>query len=311
MAYLPVVAFSRSMSLRLGRGAGSSVVPQLGMGDLPINVQTGALNILFYANLSDPNVRKDYQHHAAIGAIDSVGSLSTTVTSDMFAKSGIVASAGTGLAVNTTAGVLVGRTFGGAIDVAAVTGVAGTGPLAVPAASTTQPRIDAVYINASGGLAIAQGANAPTQVYEVDSVATTGAPTGGSILLTFTYNGQTFTTNPATNPISNVATAANIAAAVQAAGNLPGTLTGTGGPLGTGAVTLTASGALTGTFSNFVVTNLLTGGTNPAATYTQTTAGVQGPVAPTVGGACQVVATYSVLANATGPTSFTQVIPTS
>jgi hypothetical protein len=293
MPFIPVFSISRSQSVRLGRGPGSAKVHEIYGGDRPVNPETGGLNVLFYANLNDPLVRRDYQHHSALGALSSGGNVSLTETSDLFADAGsFQVSAGTGLSINVSDGNLFGRTFGGNITVPAVTNV----PLA--SAPATGVRVDTVAIDNTGKVFVVQGVPAAaSQVYEVDSVATTGAPTGGTVTLTYTYNGSTFTTAP----IAYDATAAQVAAAVQAAGALPGTLTGTGGPLGTAAVTLTASGGLTGTFSNLSATSSLTGGTTPTVTYTQTTAGVQGPVAPVVSGNSQTVATVTVAAGDTAP----------
>lgn len=304
--FLPVVSISRSQNVRLGRGPGSATVNELPMGDLPINVQTGALNILTYANLSDPWVRKDYQHHNALGAIDSVGSLSSTVLSDMYtpAASGglgpIAATVGTGMTVNITGGVLAGRTFGGKIDVPTSTGL----PLA--AVSATQARVDTVAIDNTGRVFAITGAFAPAQVFEIDTITqATGTTTSGTFTLTFTYGGQSYTTAA----IAWNASAATVATAVLAAAGLSGTLTGTGGIL-PATVTLTASGVLTGTFSGFSVNNALAVGGTYA--YAQTTAGVQGPVAPTImGGNCQAIATFPVAAGATQPSAPTNVIPAS
>lgn len=299
--FLAVVGFSRSMSIRLGKGPGNSVVQQIGMGDLPINPQTGGLNVLFYANLGDPNVRKDYQHHAAIGAIDSVGVLQTSPTgntSDLFMTSGgFAVTAGSGLSVNVALGVLHGRTFGGVLDVPAVTN------LALQTPNTTLGRIDVIAVDNTGRVFSAAGTPAPAQVFEVDTLTLTGA-TGGTLSLTGAYNGVPFTVSG----LSVTATAAQVATAVLAATGLASGIAGTGGALGTGAVTLTASGIATGTFSNLAVnTSAATGA--PVASYVQTTAGVLGPQAPVVSGNSNGIATVVVAANATTPGTIANAAP--
>jgi hypothetical protein len=277
----------------------------MNMGDLAINPQNGSLNVLFYANLGDGNVRKDYQHHATLGAVDSVGTLSNTVASDLFAANGqYVVSNGTGLSVNVTAGTLQGRTFGGAIDTAAVTN------LALAPNVSGLSRVDAVAISNAGKIFVVTGTPAVAQAFEVDTVATTGVPTGGTFTISFVYQGQTFTTVP----IAFNATAATVATAVQGAAKLPGTYTGSGGPLTTATVTLTASGAtaLYGLSGFKVASNNLTGGTNPNVTLAQTTVGQPGPQAPVVSGTSQTLSTVVVANNASSPGAITNnVIPSS
>ncbi len=101
-------------------------------------------------------------------------------------------------------------------------------------------------------------------VKEVQTIATTGTPTGGTFVLTF--RGES------TAPIVYNATASAIAAALNLLSNIgPGGVTATGGPLPTGVVVSFAEQfgdvpLLTGTGS-FI------GGTAPALTFTQ---GVQG-----------------------------------
>lgn len=138
--------------------------------------------------------------------------------------------------------------------------------LAVSPALTTVSAV-ANWLTSTGYVSGTVGAN--IQVYEIDSVAISGTPTGGTFTLTFHYNGVTHTTAP----IQWNAAATAVASAIVTAGSLPGTLTGTGGALPSSAVTLTASGALTGTFSTMSATSSLTGGSSPAVTYTQSTAG--------------------------------------
>jgi hypothetical protein len=303
-SYLQLIAISRSQRIRIGRGAGNSLVSEINMGDLPVHPQSGNLAYAFYFNINDPWSKKDYQHHSALGALDSIG-LDTTHPSDLFASSGLVASAGTGLTVATTAGVLQSRIFGGKLNVPAYT------TLAVAPNTSGSPRVDTLLINPNGSYEVVTGVPAPTNVYEVDTLTITGTPTGGTFTLTFSYNNGQATNTFTTAPIAFNASATTVATAVQVAGNLPATLTGTGAGLPAAAVTLTASTGLTGPITNQSVNKAgLTGGT-PAATFVRTTSGVQGPVAPTTGGGCAQVATFTVANNATGPSAFSQVIATS
>lgn len=111
--------------------------------------------------------------------------------------------------------------------------------------------------------------------YEVDSVAITGAPTGGTFTLTFTWGGNIYTTAA----VAFNATAAAVAGAVQAAAGTPAlpatSVTGSGGPLPASAVTLTFTGGISGPVTVQSANSAgLTGGTTPTATFTRTTQGV-------------------------------------
>jgi hypothetical protein len=115
-------------------------------------------------------------------------------------------------------------------------------------------------------------------VTEVDAVTITGAPTGGTFTLTFTYAGSTYTTaNIAYN-----ATQAVVTAAIQAAQNPQGytlpsaALTGSGGPLPGTPVSLTFSG-IVGPVTGETSTSALTGGASPAVAFTTTTLGTSPP----------------------------------
>lgn len=105
---------------------------------------------------------------------------------------------------------------------------------------------------------------------EIQSVAITGVPTGGTF--TLTLNGQT------TAPIAYNATATTVSAALIALSNVtPTDVTTAGGPLPTTAVTVTFAGAYS--FSDvpaMTATSSLTGGTTPAVVITTTTPGVVG-----------------------------------
>jgi hypothetical protein len=108
----------------------------------------------------------------------------------------------------------------------------------------------------------------PTNTSEVQSLVTTGTPTGGTIRIGF--NGV-YTTIPYNETAVNIATALNGLSSVTGPG---GSFTTGGGPLPT-AVTITGA---TG-FANRQLPQIevdgsgLTGGTNPTATITTTTQG--------------------------------------
>ena len=107
-----------------------------------------------------------------------------------------------------------------------------------------------------------------TPANEVQSLATSGTPTGGTVTLTF--QGQT------TAPIAYNAAASAVQSALLALSNLDsGDLTAGGGALGTAPVTLTFAGRFAGADVPKVSVNPsgLTGGTNPSAAVTVTTEG--------------------------------------
>lgn len=105
-----------------------------------------------------------------------------------------------------------------------------------------------------------------TSQNEVQSLATSGTPTGGTFTLTF--KGYT------TGPIAYNAAAAAVQSALEALATVgTGGIVASGGPLPT-AVTLTFSNQLGGDSQPLVTTtSSLTGGTTPAAAVTRTTAG--------------------------------------
>jgi hypothetical protein len=108
----------------------------------------------------------------------------------------------------------------------------------------------------------------PSGTNAVQTIATTGTPTGGTFTLTF--EGRT------TAPIAFNATAAVVQAALEALPNIgTGNVLGGGGPLPTG-VTLTFQNALAKRPIAPLTANSagLTGGASPTATVAQTTPGV-------------------------------------
>jgi hypothetical protein len=120
-------------------------------------------------------------------------------------------------------------------------------------------------VNGGYGGSITVTCNAPAD--EVQSLATSGSPTGGTVTLTF--QGQT------TAPLDFDATASDIETALEALPNIEvGEVTAAGGPLGTAPVTVTFSGRYAGAnVPKMTVTSDLTGGTNPTAAMTVTTEG--------------------------------------
>lgn len=105
---------------------------------------------------------------------------------------------------------------------------------------------------------------------EVQSLAVTGGPTGGTFTLTF--SGQT------TSTIAWNATASAVQSALEALSNVdPGDVVCTGGPLPGTSVVVTFGGQYAGTdVPAMTVTGSFTGGTTPAAAITTTTAGGSG-----------------------------------
>lgn len=115
-----------------------------------------------------------------------------------------------------------------------------------------------------------QGAPVPLAgTDEVQQVAITGSPTGGTFTLTF--SGQT------TAPIAYNASASAVQSALEGLSNIaPGDVTCTGGPLPTTAVSVSfAGGAYDGTDVPQMTSSGtgLTGGTSPAVAVTTTTPG--------------------------------------
>lgn len=120
-------------------------------------------------------------------------------------------------------------------------------------------------VNGGYGGPITVTCNTPAD--EVQSLTTTGTPTGGSIKLTF--QGQT------TADIAYNAAASAVQSALLALSNLDtGDVVASGGALGTAPVVLTFGGRFKGAnVPTITVTSTLTGGTNPSAAITVTTQG--------------------------------------
>lgn len=120
-------------------------------------------------------------------------------------------------------------------------------------------------VNGGYGGPITVTCNTPAN--EVQSLATSGTPTGGTITLTF--QGQT------TAPIAYNAAASAVQTALLALSNLDtGDVVASGGALGTAPVVLTFGGRFAGAnVPRMTVTSALTGGTDPTAAITVTTEG--------------------------------------
>lgn len=111
-------------------------------------------------------------------------------------------------------------------------------------------------------------------VNEVQTLAVTGSPTGGTFTISFTnpYTGAVETTAPLAH---NASAAAVQAALVALEAFEPGDVTVAGGPLPGSAVTLTFGGRYASRpVSAVSTTNSFTGGSSPNTTVTETTAGV-------------------------------------
>lgn len=120
-------------------------------------------------------------------------------------------------------------------------------------------------VNGGYGGPITVTCNTPAD--EVQSLATSGTPTGGTINLTF--QGQT------TGDIAYNAAASAVQTALLALSNLDsGDVVASGGALGTNPVVLTFGGRFKGAnVPKITVTTALTGGTDPTAEITVTTEG--------------------------------------
>jgi hypothetical protein len=120
----------------------------------------------------------------------------------------------------------------------------------------------------SGNLAVIDGlTNTEFGTYDVQTLNTTGAPTGGTF--TLVYGGAP------TTPIPWNATAAQVQAALEVIPALTGKIVCTGGPIPPGYITVTFKAAAAQTPITLGI-NSLTGGTTPAVTVVRTTLGVAG-----------------------------------
>ena len=278
--FLPVQSISRSQRIRLGRGPGSSVPHELNSGDTPYSLKSNSLIGPFYADLGNSWVRKDFQHHATLGALVTMGVPSMTVYTDLFSVgSGFALSAGSGWVVNVAAGTIQSRFTGWQIPVAATTVV-------VPGAPTYGTRTDVVYVTDNGTVQLVAGPSDPVApTYNVLSVASSAALSAASFKLGFSYNGFWFVTGALTQATTGSALATAILAATGGPTGAAlsayapgGSATGAGAAFSTGAVTQTVTfgGGLEGAVSNpELLTESATGGTLTVAEPTVGVGNVQ------------------------------------
>lgn len=279
--FLPVLNMNRSQSIRLGRGPGNAVPPlNLGNVQTPTSVK---LRCVHYADMGQPEVRRDYQRHSAIGAVDSAGNLTQYPWSDLYAASSVnVSSSGT-LKLTTPSVILRSRAFfpAGGGEQLSVTGTTdqftlGAGGLQGPPAAGT--RVDCVWVDSNGKYGVSQGT--PVTVNDVWTI--TGSSVSGTWDMAFEYGGYTYVT---AGTISATATAAALltgflTAAITTGSNpkrlLPvktGDFTTSGGAIGTAPVVLTST---VGNISNLRLapgSSAVTG-----LTFTHTTVGVGGGI---------------------------------
>jgi len=289
--FLPLLSLHKSENVRIGRGVGNSIPPSLTMFDQETNPQTNMLTHAFYADLGQSLVRRDIQHHSAIGAVLPVGTVTNTF-SDLFVVSGLGVTAGTGLTLDVAPGTIQSRMFGGQL--------ASSGGVLTPSPpSSTLSRIDLVYVGPDGNVHVAGGpylgnTNPRPPTYNLLYVAQSGA-TAGTFTLSFTYNNTSYTTAA----IAYNAAASAVASAILAAiGTYPASSFNVvdNGTLGTSPVVLLAQNGLSGQFNNLTVNTAgLTGGT--------VTAFVGAP--PTFGGSVLPLAFVYVPANAASSSAYT------
>jgi hypothetical protein len=270
--YIPIVSLNRSQEVTIG-GASPDALGRTSQGNQ-------SLFHALHANLGRATTRRDLQRHSAIGSYIEVGNV-TSKWSDLIASTNSIVSAGSGLTINTAAFTLSSRLF---TDQASLAVAATTNTLAVPALSTNDV-IYSVRVKSDGTFVVVPGpASNGSPVYEVDTVAITGTPTGGTFTLSFTYNGYNYTTATiAYNAVASAVASAILAATANGSYlALPAsTVTGSGSALPAGPVTLTASGLLEGPITNQSINvSGLTGGTNVAGSFVQTTAGVGAGLLP-------------------------------
>jgi hypothetical protein len=127
-AYLPIRAISRSQSVRVGS-------------------QKALVDSTIYVDVTDGKVKRDLQHHAAIGAFLVVGPI-TEDTGDVIVDWGLQTTqgvSGADLIITTEAGELVNRQTGDKVDVDST-------DLTLSDADATNPRIDIVQVHTGTGV---------------------------------------------------------------------------------------------------------------------------------------------------------------
>jgi hypothetical protein len=289
--HLPLIGVSRSQSLRIGRGPGSAVVPPFNMGDTATNPDTGGLYSLFYADMGNAQVRRDIQHHAAEGAIETVaGAASLSVWSDLYRLSttGLVVAAGTTYTLSVTpqttslAAPQIASRFYGLTATLPVTQPDGTAlgagtnltklALATPGVTSgINDRYDQVFVTPMGNLGLLTGGSGTPTVNAAFTLTAVGTPAAGTFKIAFNYNGYPYVTAS----IAFGATGAAVATAMGIATGGPllptAAFTGSGTTL-PATTTITTANVLGGSFSNVAITeNAMTASTG--YTVAQTIAG--------------------------------------
>jgi hypothetical protein len=165
--FIPVLAISRSQNIRIGNAQGGATGNRK-VGQIQDTV-AGVTPVPFYVDLGDGPSRRDLAHHSALGAIIIIGALSATGT-DFTLTSGGVVSAGTGMTVNVTAGVLTQSSPYGSQT---VTTLAATG-LLTPAPTVTAGTSIAYQV-------VAQDAAAGADAGDVFIIAGAPATTGTQV----------------------------------------------------------------------------------------------------------------------------------
>lgn len=181
--FLPVVSLSRSQNIRIGRSPNAVTVADFETFSSTAagrDAQSGALNVPAYVDLGDPYHRRDLQHHTAIGAVIATGSISRTVTSDLYISGAApTVTAGVGaLTVSVGAFTLQSRTYPGA-----TLAVPASGTIALAANPAGSARTDLVVVNNAGVYSVVQGvagAGTPATPANLTIVATVVVPAGAT-----------------------------------------------------------------------------------------------------------------------------------
>lgn len=330
--HLPLLGISRSQSLRIGRGPGSTVVPPFNMGDIVTNPATGGLYSLFYADLGNPQVRRDIQHHSAEGALETVaGAASLSVWSDLYRLSttGLVVSAGTTWTLSVTpmttslaAPLIASRFYGptASLPVTQPDGSAlGAGTnlvlLSLAPANATYDRYDQVYVTSAGRLGILTGGTASAvAVNNAFTLTAVGSPAAGTFKIAFVYNGYPYQTAAIAFGATGAAVATAMIAAGGGVGNPPtipaGGFTGSGTTL-PATTTITSGAPLGGPVTGLAITdNTMT--VNTTYTLATTVVGTGGAQPPIPGGANLPLANVYVPAGAANAAActFTNIVLT-
>ena len=303
--YLPIVSLNRSQNIRIGRGPGN-VVPGV------IAAEQGRTPCAFYADLGQAEVRRDYQRHSAVGAVQDIGNTSMGVFSDWYLKSatGLIPSAGTGFTISVTPQTtsnlppfIQSRTFGTTIPVTQPDGTAlGAGTnlaqLTIATPDATYDRWDLLYVDQNGRLQLRTGPLGTAIVQNVFTITPVGTPAAGTFLLSFTWNGNWYTTagiayngSGATIATAMIAATralnypAGVTASAAAAPAIPALgFTGAGADVSAGAATITSANFVSGPVTNQAITSYPSGTASTGYTFATTTVGSGGALPQPLGG---------------------------